>query len=364
MPECANSFDFNLNIATSQRFGRRQGQDLNANPAEVLLQRVGGTPSLALPALLCKSRRPIGKLEKFNPAGSVKDRVAAYVFSWLLDRFGPDWKGPIVESSSGNLGIALAMLGAINGIEVIIVVDPNTSEQNVAIMRAYGANIICETERDSKGLFHETKLARARQIADARQGYWVNQTANLLNAEAHSRTTGAEIADEFGTCVDVVVVATSSGGQIRGISEAIKAASPKTRILAVDAWGSLIFSKKPENYCTPGLGLSWPPALLDMGLIDEVCLVPDAVSFATARYLARSGLLVGPSSGAVAAACYRKLLDVPEARVLGILSDGGERYLTTLFDDDWMREKGFPENLQPEMLVREIAKLNLTENHA
>lgn len=320
---------------------------------------VGNTPVVSMPDLWGLGHGPLAKLEKFNPGGSVKDRVAAYVFEKVISIQPETWTGPIVESSSGNLGIALAMLGAARGIEVIIVVDPNTSAQNIAIMRAYGAVIEVERELDSKGLYHETKLARARRIAYERDGYWVNQTANFLNAEAHRETTGREIVREFDTSLDVLAIATSSGGQLRGIAEAVKAHSPQTRIMAVDAVGSQIFSRRTRAYVTPGLGLSWTPVLIDRRLVDYVCLVEDALAFGTARMLARRGLLVGPSSGAVAAACYRIQAEGRPLKVLGICSDGGERYLSSLFDDAWMISKGFCPLERAEDIAPQIAALEL-----
>ena len=139
-------------------------------------------------------------------------------------------------------------------------------------------------------------------------------------------------------------MATSSGGQITGIARAIKASRPNIKIVAVDARGSQIFSSQQKSYLTPGLGLSWRPSILDEHLIDLVCLVNDSAAFETARYLAHSGLLVGPSSGAVAAALFRIQHQHPNSAVLGIFSDGGERYLNTLFNDDWMSSKGFKSN--------------------
>jgi len=320
------------------------------------------TPVVELPNTLGVAGRAYAKLEKFNPAGSIKDRVAVYVLNKLErdEQFATN--RTIVESSSGNLGIALAMLGAQRAIRVIIVVDPNTSPQNLSIMRAYGAEIIVENALDDKGLYHKTKLDRARRIAAETGGYWVNQTANVLNADAHAATTGPEILRQCGEVIEFCLVATSSGGQIAGIARAIKAHSPSIRIVAVDVVGSQIFSSCRRSYETPGLGLSWQPVLIEKDLIDYVCLVDDAAAFETARFLARQGILVGPSSGAVAAAVYRVQKEQPGASLLGVFPDGGERYLATLFDDEWMARRGFSSQVNSEQMLANLDRLQLTQS--
>lgn len=327
----------------------------------IVADLVGDTPTVALPSLFEAESSPLIKLEKFNPGGSIKDRVAFYVIQELerLGRIKPG--GTIVESSSGNLGIGLALLGAQRGYHVVIVVDENTSKQNLAIMRAYGAEIVVETELDDCGLYHKTKLDTAKKIAAERSGYWVNQTANELNPEAHERTTGAEISAQFGQSLDVCVLATSSGGQLAGVARAIKATSPLTKIVAVDAKGSAIFSPKPHSYVTPGLGLSWHPKILDSSCVDFICLVDDRTAFEVARFLAAKGIMVGPSSGAVAAACYRAQQVLGSTTILGLAPDGGERYLNTLFDDEWMNERGFRSRVSSAEIKENIQGLLLHE---
>ncbi|MDD2102988.1 PLP-dependent cysteine synthase family protein [Pseudomonas putida] len=323
---------------------------------------VGSTPAVRLPSLFEEGSSPFVKLEKFNPGGSIKDRVALYVIQ-ELERQGLIQPGKtIVESSSGNLGIGLALHGAQRGYRVVIVVDQNTSKQNISIMHAYGAEIVIETELDDCGLYHKTKLARAKAIATQTNGYWVNQTANELNSQAHEQTTGAEISSQFGRFLDVCVLATSSGGQLAGVARALKAASPETKILAVDAKGSSIFSSKPHTYITPGLGLSWYPKILEPSLVDWVCLVDDRTAFEVARFLASKGLMLGPSSGAVAAACYRAQKAFgAKTNVLGLAPDGGERYLDTLFDDRWMAKQGFSPKPSSYDVKRRILELQLHE---
>lgn len=333
---------------------------LKENLIQAIPDLVGSTPVVRLPGIGQKVENvPLVKLEKFNPGGSIKDRVALYVIQHLerLKLLNPG--GTIVESSSGNLGIGLAMLGAQRGYRVVIIVDQNTSEQNISIMKAYGAEIVVETELDDCGLYHKTKLARAKRIAEETKGYWVNQTANELNSKAHEYTTGSEILSHFGEESGICVLATSSGGQLAGVSRALKAANPNIRVVAVDAKGSRIFSPNPYAYVTPGLGLSWFPAILDSATVDEVCLVDDRTAFEVARFLATHGLMLGPSSGAVAAACYCAQQKYVGETVLGLAPDGGERYLGTLFNDDWMLKRGFHTQLTEADVLASIGKLKL-----
>ena len=342
--------------ARSPLLPRSRGALSEAN----IVDLIGNTPIVAGNFLPQLDGDVLFKLEKYNPAGSVKDRVARYVVDQAESRGWLSPGGVLVESSSGNLGIALALIGSQRGYRVIIVVDPNTSKQNIAIMRAYGAEIVIETERDDTGNYHKTKLARARKIAEREQGgYWVNQTANELNAEAHCLTTGAEIVKQTARDLDFCVIATSSGGQVAGIAAAVTEHIPGVRVVAVDVIGSQIFNRQGSQYLTPGLGLSWPPKILRPELIDYVCLIDDRTSFETARFLTRRGLMVGPSSGAVAAACYRVCQEHPRARILGVLADGGERYLTTLFDDDWMEKNGFDTAVNSIRILETASSLSL-----
>jgi len=303
---------------------------------------VGGTPMVEISDWFDP---PIGslflKLEKFNPVGSVKDRVARYIVDRAegLGHLSPG--GTLVESTSGNLGIALAMIGAQRGYRVIAVVDPRASAQNVAIMRAYGAEIYVEETKDNSGNYHLTKIATARRLAgDIPGAYWVNQTANDLNADTHYATTAPEILQQMGGEIDVCVVATSSGGQLAGINRFLKKHDPRISVLAVDIKGSQIFTSRGQAYLTPGLGLSWRPKLLRDD-IDKVCIVDDSACFEAARFCARRGVLLGPSSGGLLVGMLAAAKRWDAKRIVGLCPDGGERYISTLLNDDWMRSNGF-----------------------
>lgn len=304
---------------------------------------IGQTPLVDCSALLPAVKAAVHfKLEKFNAAGSVKDRAAAHIVRQAANSGRLASGGTIVESSSGNFGIALSFVAAILKYRVIIIVDPNASPQNIAIMRAYGAEVIVEREVDETGNYHLTRVRRARELEESIPGaYWVNQTENDWNVEAHRLTTAQELIQQTNGEMSFCVLPISSGGQVSGVAEGIKAACPGVRIVAVDVDGSGIFSPERHAYRTPGMGLSWRPKILREGLIDHVFLVTDAEACSCARFLARNGLLVGPSSGATALVCYHLALQHEiHKKVVGVLADGGERYLTTVFDDEWCTRNG------------------------
>jgi cystathionine beta-synthase/cysteine synthase A len=299
------------------------------------------------------------KLEKFNVAGSVKDRVALHIVAEAerTGRLQPG--GAIIESSSGNLGIALAFIGALRGYRVIIIVDPKASEQNIRIMRAYGAEVLVETEVDSTGNYHETRIERARQLERSISGsYWVNQTNNPLNVEAHRLSTGREILRDTGGELTACVMAVSSGGHVSGVAETLKDADPAIKVVAVDVEGSSIFGAPGKRYVTPGMGLSWQPSTLRDDLIDEAYLLSDSLCFSAARFLAKRGLFVGPSSGAVALACYHlALAGGPGGRIVGICPDSGERYMDTVFSDNWVKEHGLVLADSEQEIIRAMREL-------
>jgi|SRR5947209_6045790 len=307
--------------------------------------------------------RVLLKLEKFNAAGSVKDRVALHVIE-RAERAGllrPG--GTIVESSSGNLGIALAFLGAARGYRVIVIVDPKAARQSVAIMRAYGAEVVVESRRDSTGNYHETRIERARELERTIPGaYWVNQTNNRWNAEAHALSTAREIVRDCGDSLRACVTAVSSGGHVAGIATALHEHDRRIRAVGVDVRGSAIFASQGYPYLIPGMGLSWRPSIIPDGVPDDVYLLGDEDCCGAARYLARRGLLVGPSSGAVFLVCARLAREAPPgATIAGVLADGGERYTDSVFSDAWLADHGLRPWSGEDGLVRAADRLRALE---
>ncbi|MEU6073265.1 cysteine synthase family protein [Micromonospora sp. NPDC047074] len=332
--------------------------------ANGLMTAIRETPSVFLS---CTPRegdaRLVAKLESANPGGSLKDRSAWHIVR-EAERVGALRPGGVlIESSSGNFGIALAMIGASRGYRVIAVVDPKITEANLGLLRAFGAEIVVVHERDDSGSYHKTRIALAndlhRQIPNS---FRPDQCFNVKNGEAHYLTTGPELLDQVGEGLAAVVCTVSTGGQLGGISRYLKQVAPQVRIVGVDIAGSTVFGGAPHAYLTPGMGLSWTPTNLDdLGRIDEVYLLHDEDSFVGCRALARNeGILAGPSTGAAYLVATKLAMNLPATSSVAFLaSDRGERYLQTAFSDDWMRSKGFTVDVTIDALRARAQKVSL-----
>ena len=308
-----------------------------------ILSTIGNTPLIALKRLLpAAGFQVFAKLEALNPGGSLKDRPALLILENAL-RAGEVGPGTVViESSSGNMGIGLAQACRYHDLRFLCVVDPKTSAQNLRVLRAYGAEIDFVAEPDpASGEFLQARLNRVQVLVQEIPGaFWPNQYANLHNPGAHYRSTMHEVATELEGKVDVLLVATSTCGTIRGCAEYIRDHGLTTRVVAVDALGSLIFSSQKAKRLIPGLGAGLRPPLCEPEMIDEVVLVNDLECVVGCRQLvARESILAGGSSGAVVSALSRLQDHIPDgAHCVLVLPDRGERYLETIYDDQWVQD--------------------------
>jgi 2,3-diaminopropionate biosynthesis protein SbnA len=295
------------------------------------------------------------KLERENPGGSVKDRTARSLISDLERRglLAPD--SVLVESTSGNLGVSLARIARSRGLRFVAVVDPAASAESVRRMRALGAAVETVEDRDRGGGYLLSRLRRVRELCQSSARFvWPDQYRNPANPLAHELGTGPEILDQMGGEVEAILVAVSTGGTLAGIAHFFRRASAGTRLVAVDAIGSVALGGDVAPRLLTGIGASQPSRFLSSDLFDESILVGDREAFAVCRALARaSGLRVGGSSGAVIAAAARFLERENGARrVVCLCPDGGERYGSTIFDDAWLGRHGLrlddacPEPLQ------------------
>ncbi|WP_258035652.1 2,3-diaminopropionate biosynthesis protein SbnA, partial [Pseudomonas avellanae] len=281
------------------------------------------------------------KMESLNPAGSIKLKTAVGLVNDVQARglLGP--QTTLIESSSGNLGVALAMICAERGIPFTCVVDPNSSSHNIRMMRSYGAQVIQVEIPDANGGFLGTRIALIREkVASDPRYVWLNQYENAANPRAHARTTAHSISRHFGH-VDYLFVGAGTTGTLMGCLQHFQRHHPTTKIIAVDSVGSVTFGSPASRRFIPGLGTSQRPPIFNADGIHALEMVPEAHAVAMCRILARSkGMLVGGSTATVIAAvhAWRNRIE-PGAVVVALSPDWGERYLDTLYDDQWVEQR-------------------------
>lgn len=308
---------------------------------EGVLDAVGGTPLVHLRQYLPEAKfRLLAKLESLNPAGSIKDRPAKGILEHALSTGILCLGGVVIESSSGNMGIGLAQACCYYGLRLICVVDPKTTEANLRVMRAYGAEIDLVAEpHPETGEFLQARIARVQELLLAVPGaFWPNQYANLKNSASHYQTTMHEVTTALGGKVDYVFIPTSTCGTLRGCGDYVRDHGMSTRIVAVDALGSVIFGDNRAPRMIPGLGAGLRPPLCESALVHECVHVSDLDCVVGCRRLMeREAIFAGGSSGGVLSAIESFAGRIPaNAVVVAILPDRGERYLDTLFSDDWV----------------------------
>ncbi len=306
-----------------------------------VLATIGSTPLVELTRLHPAARfRTYAKLEAHNPGGSMKDRSALEMLrEGIREGVLVPGRSVVVESSSGNLGIGLAQVCAYFGLRFICVVDPRTNEQNIAIMRTFGAEVEVVTGTDPvTGEYLPVRIRRVRElVATIDHAYCPDQYNNPLNPRAHHQTM-REIVQALPGGPDFLFCATSSCGTLRGCSEYVRANNLPVTIIAVDAEGSAIFGRPVGPRLIPGHGASVPPGLFRDDLADAVVHVEDVECVRGCRALAaREAILAGGSSGAIVAALEEMDERIPSgASCALIFPDRGERYLDTIYNDDWV----------------------------
>ena len=306
---------------------------------EQTLDAVGNTPLVRLRAKELEHVNAFAKLENTNPTGSVKDRPAKYILDSLLASGRINRETLIIESSSGNFGIALSAATSRRGMRFRCIIDPRINPANEMLIRALGAEVAKVTELDYAGGYLHTRIKLAQElVATVPNSYWVNQYGNPLNAEAYSNTLAQELCDEFPK-IDYAFIGVSSGGTITGVSQRLKEVYPDIKIIAVDAVGSVIFGGAPCARWIPGIGASVVPPILKDAKIDEVMMIEEASAVRACHELWREQfLLVGGSAGTAFTAMRRYFADktfrVPPVAVT-IFADRGERYADTVFNQAW-----------------------------
>ena len=335
-----------------------------------IIDLVGDTPIVRLDRISEDVPATIlAKLEFMNPGGSNKDRIGLA----MIEAAERDGKirpgGTIVEPTSGNTGVGLAIAAAQKGYRCIFVMPDKMSQEKISMLRGYGAEVVITptaVEHDSPESYYSVSSRLAEEIPG---GFKPDQYSNMSNPEAHYLTTGPEILEQTGGEIDAIVISVGTGGTISGVGKYFKEKAPQVKIVGVDPEGSVYTAKSEGDlhpYLVEGIGKDTWPKTMDPDVVDEWVRVSDRDSFLAARRLARvEGLLVGGSSGSTIAGAldYAKRLE-PGARVLTVLPDSGRSYLSKFLDDNWMIEHGFLERSAPAPTVRELLRAKSDETPA
>ncbi|MFG2363466.1 pyridoxal-phosphate dependent enzyme [Streptomyces mirabilis] len=310
-----------------------------------LEDRVGRTPLIELMVVIGgRLRRLFLKLECKNPTGSIKDRTAVALVKNLTETHTITANTVVIESTSGNLGVALAAISQFLGFRFIAVMDPKAIPFHVSRIRSFGGHVDFVTEPDLDGNYLTSRLARVRARVRGREGVMLHpdQYQNPVCAEVHHTTTGPEIGRQVPCQVDAVFVAVSTGGTLAGISQYFREAFPQTQIVAVDVMGSRALGGSSGPRHLTGIGASVPATLVSATTYDVCERVADAEAFAMCRLASEKlGLSIGGSGGAVLFACFRQMAAHPELEsAVCVMPDSGAAYRETVYDDSWLRERG------------------------
>ena len=345
---------------------------LQTNPAhnvhDNIIGTIGNTPLIRINSVSRGIPASIyAKVEFFNPGGSVKDRIGLRIIE-AAERSGhlkPG--GTVIEGTSGNTGIGLAIACSLKGYKAIFVMPDKMSEEKIRMLRAFGARVVITptaVEPEDPRSYYSVS---DRLVAETPNSILANQYHNPENPAAHYATTGPEIWTQTEGKVTDVVMGMGTGGTLTGVGRYLKEQNPHVNIVGVDVVGSLLYDTwklgyVPDNpelttYKVEGIGEDFLPSALDLSVIDDVIVVNDRESFLIARRLVREeGLFVGGSSGSAMAGALHYAQHLPANHlVVVVLPDSGSRYLSKIFDDDWMRENGFLGSGWADRYVRNVA---------
>ena len=319
-----------------------------------VLSAIGNTPIIKLNRIGADLPASLYvKCEFMNPAGSMKDRMVMRVLDEAEKRGELKPGSTIIEATSGNTGAAIAMISAIRGYKCIFVMPDKMAAEKIQSLKAYGAKVVvCPTavEPDDPRSYYQVAKRLANETPSS---FYANQYHNLDNPAGHYHSTGPEIWQQTGGEVDVLVAGLGTGGTISGTGKFLKEKKPSLQVVGVDPVGSLYYDyfrtgqlTEPFSYRIEGIGEDFVPSTMNLKILDEIIRVDDKECFTTTRDLVRlEGLYVGGSCGAAVAGALKYARQTQKKEnVLVILPDSAAKYLSKIFNDDWMRENGFLEN--------------------
>ncbi len=334
---------------------------------ESILQAIGKTPLVRLNRIAAHVPCPLyAKVEFFNPGGSIKDRIGLNIITEAEQSGRLKPGGTVVESTSGNTGVGLAIACAIKGYKSVFVLPDKMSQEKIQLLRAFGARVVVTptaVEPEDPRSYYSV----ARQIvAETPNAILANQYHNPENPRSHYLTTGPEIWEQTSSQVTDVIAGMGTGGTISGIGKFLKEQNPDIKIIGVDPTGSILLEtwqhgSVPEDavarpYKIEGIGEDFLPSTLDLSIIDDVIRVTDKEAFQwTRRIVKEEGIFCGVSSGAALAGAMQYVQELPPDRLaVVIFPDSGSRYLSKVFDDCWMRENGFLESAWEAIRLSEV----------
>src|SRR5271155_2470232 len=322
-----------------------------------ILEAVGETPLIRLNRVAKDSQAEVYvKADYLNPGGSVKDRIGITMIDDAEKKGLLKAGGTIIEGTSGNTGMGLALVAAVRGYKMVFTITDKQSKEKVDLLKALGAEVIvCPTavEPDDPRSYYSVAKKLAREIPNS---FYPNQYDNAMNPEAHYLSTGPEIWEDSQGKITHFVCGMGTGGTVSGVGKYLKEKNPAVKIIGVDPFGSLYYdffksgeTIKSKTYVVEGIGEDFFPTTMNLKILDDVIQVHDEECFVFARRLVKlEGLFTGGSGGGCISAALRIAKDLgPETFIVAFLPDTGMRYLSKVYNDEWMRERGYVESAVP-----------------